>query len=173
MTNDLKDSFDWITKNFETKEIYIMGHSSGAHMISLSSIKFHETFSNIKAFILLSGVYDIPMHYEYECGRGVEEYSGLKGAMISIEQFQLNSPFHLFDSFDIKIPKTFIFHGDKDDIVPMEQSVKLYQKMKKMQQVDFISLKDFDHSETVLNLMDYGDDLKKKLILGEILKIIE
>jgi hypothetical protein len=45
--------------------------------------------------------------------------------------------------------------------------------MKKIQEVEFISLKNFDHSEPVLNLMDYGDGEKKKFILREILKIMQ
>jgi hypothetical protein len=66
-----------------------------------------------------------------------------------LKKMNYYSPFHLFDSFNIKNEKM------------------------KIQEVEFISLKNFDHSEPVLNLMDYGDGEKKKFILREILKIMQ
>ncbi|CAI2176099.1 1039_t:CDS:2 [Funneliformis geosporum] len=112
-------------------DIYIMGHSAGAHLAALVTIrdaiiKSETTEGRINSkledidpelklpkvigLILLAGVFDISRHFLWEAKRGVEELSAMARAMGNTEEnFALNSPTILLEdalkSRDIDLEK--------------------------------------------------------------------
>ncbi|CAG8602163.1 18353_t:CDS:10, partial [Gigaspora rosea] len=107
MLSDIKRTLVW-TKRFISKfggdpnKIYIMGHSSGAHLASLvtvrdsiiksqtmegrvssnlSDIDPELELPKIAGLILMAGIYDIGRHYLWETKRGVEEISPMGRVM--------------------------------------------------------------------------------------------
>ncbi|RIB04795.1 Alpha/Beta hydrolase protein [Gigaspora rosea] len=125
MLSDIKRTLVW-TKRFISKfggdpnKIYIMGHSSGAHLASLvtvrdsiiksqtmegrvssnlSDIDPELELPKIAGLILMAGIYDIGRHYLWETKRGVEEISPMGRVMgDSPESFEMNSPTLLLQS---------------------------------------------------------------------------
>lgn len=85
----------------------------------------------------LAGVYDIEKHLQHEIRRGVEKVSAMSRVMgSSVEGYRANSPIELIksngpllasskDVLDL-IPRMMFIHGEKDAIVPVEQSVNMY-----------------------------------------------
>ncbi|OEU10378.1 alpha/beta-hydrolase [Fragilariopsis cylindrus CCMP1102] len=81
-------------KNKRKKSIEaLIGHSSGAHITLqhiLDELNKQQTTDNdhdhdhdpisIKRYVGLSGVYDIPLHYQFEKGRGLDQISPLRVA---------------------------------------------------------------------------------------------
>lgn len=73
---DAASSVEWVNKNIETykgnsNNLYLMGHSAGAHLASM--LTFNEnylnntTYKNIKGFIGLAGAYDfLPFDEPYQ-----------------------------------------------------------------------------------------------------------
>jgi acetyl esterase/lipase len=64
-------------------------------------------------------------------------------------------------SEDVSIPPVLIFHGNKDRLVPFEQSILFYRQLKsKGKEVELYQLKGADHggagywTEEVLNIID-------------------
>ncbi|CAB4426831.1 unnamed protein product [Rhizophagus irregularis] len=126
--SDIKRSLVW-TKRYINKfggdpnKIHLMGHSAGAHLASLVTIRDaiikSQTNSNLAAreftnledidpelelpkihgLILLSGVFDISRHFVWESNRGVEEISAMARVMGGTqESFALNSPTTLIEN---------------------------------------------------------------------------
>ncbi|CAM6084921.1 unnamed protein product [Calypogeia fissa] len=93
--------------------VHVMGHSSGAHLCAMlhwerakRNLSFKKGFSSEvledkkgpRAYLGLSGVYNINTHYEYEQGRGVATLSCMKPAMNGPKGFSAMSPELLFGS---------------------------------------------------------------------------
>ncbi|GMI44405.1 hypothetical protein TrCOL_g8311 [Triparma columacea] len=69
------------------RDVVVVGHSSGAHVGIIASLMSRycwkgteEGWGRVKGFVGLSGVYDIPMHYDYEARRGLEQLSPMQPA---------------------------------------------------------------------------------------------
>jgi len=128
MISDIKRSLVW-TKRYINKfggdpnKIHLMGHSAGAHLASLVTVRDaiikSQTNSNLAVreitnledidpelelpklhgLILLSGVFDISRHFIWESNRGVEELSAMARVMGDTqESFALNSPTTLIEN---------------------------------------------------------------------------
>jgi fermentation-respiration switch protein FrsA (DUF1100 family) len=88
----------------------------------------------------LAGVYSIGTHLEHETYRGVEKISAMARAMGgSSESFKKNSPITVIrnnkDVFEHSstlishMPRILFIHGEKDPVVPVQQSIDLYNAL--------------------------------------------
>lgn len=159
-------------------DITLMGHSSGAHIGMLGILQ--NKIQGIRRFVGISGVYDIPQHYQFESKRGVERISPLApvcGGILS--QWKRNSPsrWHSFSTLEgnpvslgATLPQTLLMHGEIDSTVPYTSSMNLFQSLKiapqnaeDSSQLDFKILKGVEHSETILHLM-FGGETREILL---------
>ncbi|KAI7866118.1 Alpha/Beta hydrolase protein [Spinellus fusiger] len=100
----------------------------------------NDFLPQVEGLILLSGVYNIEMHLQHETYRGLEKISCMARVMGStVEGYQRNSPIHIISNHSTLFassselldfaPRILFVHGEKDNIVPMEQSVEIYNML--------------------------------------------
>lgn len=88
----------------------------------------------------MAGVYSIEKHLEHEKYRGVEKVSAMARVMGSTKHgYEANSPIdlvrankELFESAESIVdflPRIMFIHGEKDAVVPMDQSVDMYNML--------------------------------------------
>mmetsp|Transcript_3782 Transcript_3782/g.4357 ORF Transcript_3782/g.4357 Transcript_3782/m.4357 type:complete len:450 (+) Transcript_3782:60-1409(+) len=169
---DIQNALLYLIEKKNKNVTTIMGHSSGCHigLLSLMNNQQKLLLSNIKAFVGISGVYDIVKHYDYESGRGVEEISPMKPACGNNNgtYFADYSPTRLLlsnDNNDSTLPNIdmLFVHGALDDVVSWYQTLELTQAIKVKQQkkttanFDMKILPTVGHADTVLQLMFGGE----------------
>ncbi|WP_051652392.1 alpha/beta hydrolase [Clostridium algidicarnis] len=180
---DCKDAIRWFYKNkdiynIDTDNIGLLGVSSGAHLALLSSYSNENDFigdeslssykSNIKYVIDYSG----PTNFDINDIRSSDETSmsiikNLLGEDNIYKEDLLNlaSPINYIDS---NSTPTLIIHGEKDSTVPINQSIKLYEKgIDAGMNINLLKVDNGDHS---LSNIDYIDMIK---IATETLRFIE
>lgn len=161
---DIAKSMDFLRSlSFSIGEITFVGHSSGAH-IGLSGILRGQV--KVDRFIGISGVYDIPEHYAYEKGRGVERFSPMAVACGgNLAAWKAHSPTRVAETTS-EVPPVLILHGDSDTTVPYTSSDKIARSLKNAasneNDVCLEVLPGTDHAETVLQLM-FGGPTQDKI----------
>ena len=99
--SDVKQALTCLVEKFPNAPMILMGHSSGAHILSLALVTGQlrpeqNGMDNIIGFIGMAGVYDIPSHYNYETQRGEDLVSPLSMACgESLSAWKSNSPTRL------------------------------------------------------------------------------
>ncbi|CAH1762560.1 19523_t:CDS:2 [Entrophospora sp. SA101] len=184
MISDIKRAMVW-TKRYINKfggdpsKIHIMGHSSGAHLGALVTVRdaiiksrtsstYFEDIDPELELPKIAGVYDIARHFHCEAKRGVEEISAMTRVMgDTLENLALNSPTLLLDNAirDAQInpetlnnllpPKILLIHGDKDNCVPTESSIRFNHVLNELYIKD-LKLRIFPgmgHDEPITSLM--------------------
>lgn len=149
--------------NGESIDITLMGHSSGAHICMLGIVQ--SKIQGIQRFVGISGVYDIPHHYQFESKRGVERISPLAPVCGgNLSQWKRNSPsrWHSSSTNTIaSLPPTLLLHGDIDSTVPYTSSMGVFHSLQKSQvgnaPIKLKILKGVEHAETILHLMFGGE----------------
>jgi acetyl esterase/lipase len=154
--------------------ITIVAHSSGAHVALLTAMEHYETHIDddnnfCDGMVLLSGVYDVPKHYEWETGRGVEEISAMAPACgNNVEEWIRYSPTrrvtadsNLLLGRCCCLPPMLILHGQDDKVVPYTSALEFTQaylsstsattKDCKLEIMPVV-----EHADTVLHLMMGG-----------------
>lgn len=147
-SDDLKRTIAWTKSNIarfggDPSRIILMGHSSGAHISSLTLVNEPSSgnqsnnqssnLSGVVGFVGLSGVYNIADHFIFESLRGVEQISPMKVANRNEIQFDDHSPEVQLRTNQSNVPTllttlpTLLLHGDHDETVPFNQSIKLSQ----------------------------------------------
>ena len=152
-------------------QISVVGHSSGAHIAVLAALQQQQQEASVflcDKLVALSGVYDIPNHYEWETGRGVNEISALKPACGGTNMNWMDvSPTRILAAANhaATMPDMYVLHGARDTVVPYTSAVNLTRalllssKKKKGSVLSKCKLEILDHvehSETVLHLMMGG-----------------
>ncbi|GAX26168.1 hypothetical protein FisN_18Hh285 [Fistulifera solaris] len=149
-------------------DMTLIGHSSGAHICMLGILQ--SKIQGIQRFIGISGVYNIPRHYQFESKRGVERISPLAPVCGgNLSQWKQNSPSlqRIKPSITRKhLPPILLLHGEIDSTVPYTSSAGLYHSLIQQQQIrgnenqdpliDLKVLKGVEHSETMFHLMFGG-----------------
>tara|TARA_R110002049_G_scaffold309298_2_gene520493 strand:- start:16908 stop:17480 length:573 start_codon:yes stop_codon:yes gene_type:complete len=138
------------TLNIDTNKIVIMGGSSGGHLALMAGLLGNENRfdthcpfdHNIKVAAIIDkyGVTDLaPLAYWKSAKNWLgNEYKN----NVFIESI---SPLHYVSEQN---PPTFIIHGDADPIVPYQQSVLLFKKLKQHGvKTEFMTLKDGEHGK--------------------------
>nr|CAG8620225.1 238_t:CDS:2 [Entrophospora candida] len=184
MISDIKRAIVW-TKRYINKfggdpsKIHIMGHSSGAHLGALVTVRdaiiksrtsstYFEDIDPELELPKIAGVYDIARHFHCEAKHGVEEISAMTRVMgDTLENLALNSPTLLLDNAirDAQInpetlnnllpPKILLIHGDKDNCVPTESSIRFNHVLNELYIKD-LKLRIFpgmSHDEPITSLM--------------------
>lgn len=153
----------------DDSRIYAWGDSSGGHTILMAALTMERMYNDedgelkIKGFIDFYGPTDL---LEIRNQPGIEDHTSAKspvGMLLGgypledrLELAQTASPINYIER-DKDVRPILIMHGDKDEIVPFQQSVKLYEKMKEYgKNVQFYKLEGAGHS---------GDAFLKKPVL--------
>jgi len=135
--SDLALALEWMAINksligLQETNVYISGHSSGAHITAMyllqCALEGIECPIFISGFIGLSGVYCIYKHYLYEKARGVHEISPMKAANGLMPKFEEHSPSSLARKLTHKqakmLPPMFLLHGTADETVPFTSTLE-------------------------------------------------
>jgi len=155
---DVLEGIEWVFAHQEVTTMMIAGHSAGAHLASLAYLAGKRRGSSwldrVTGLLLLSGVYDIERHYEWEAGRGVEAISCM-GRFL--EPWRANSPRHQPTDQGLSLhdaPRTVVVHGDDDEVVPETQSFDLVDSWRAAghRSISFLQIGG-DHFQTVRELM--------------------
>jgi len=120
-----------------TSRFILMGHSSGAHLSAMALLYDTELRETTKCFISLSGVYDIPCHYQYERLRGVERLSPMAVAACEgpsaslLHAWKRQSPTRVVRSrVGLEyFPDTLVYHGEQDTTVPTESASRFVESL--------------------------------------------
>ena len=173
--SDVKDTIRWIHKNkdtygINTDEIGIVGTSSGAHLSLIAA------YSKENEFIGDSDLVEFPAHVRY-----VVDFFGptdlntldLSSGSWDIEQVvksteEKNEKEEIFNKYspinyvNENMPKTLIIHSKSDKVVPYENSVKLYNKLKNTgNEVEMLTLETSNH-----DLSGVNSEEGLKLVIG-------
>lgn len=120
---DIKDAIDYVVENegVDGDNIFLLGSSGGGHMALMMAGTFPEIFKVIGAFVPISDLIkwaEYSDHYRphiLACCSGCEE------------EMKKRSPKSLIDGLSKANLK--IFHGKYDIVVPVKQSIDLYNKL--------------------------------------------
>ncbi|KAJ3308079.1 hypothetical protein HDV04_001831 [Boothiomyces sp. JEL0838] len=145
--NDIQMAIEWTIKNISDyggspDNIYVFGHSAGAHSVCLSIINHaidmmggagQLQLHKVKGLFLLNGPYDIVEHFKWESKRGVEELSCMKRLFQPMEN---HSPTLLLQKHKLNssyLPQNWIMiHTRRDGVVPYESSSRLYDELERI-----------------------------------------
>ncbi len=180
---DAKTAIRFLRKNAEEfhilpDQVFLWGDSSGGHTAVLAGItadqpeldtpEYEPYGCGIKAVVDYYGPTDIA-HQSYRtppyaAPDGADSPAGLLiGGKPVLEHPELVAPTVPMNYIEAnrKIPPIIIFHGDKDRVVPFEQSVLLYEKLRQEgKQAALYQLKNADHgggifwSDRVLDIIE-------------------
>jgi acetyl esterase/lipase len=166
--DDLGQALESIRREFpHLNDVTLIGHSSGSHISMLALLSGLLT-PHVDRFVGLSGVYDIPSHYNFERSRGVERISPLSTACgNSLETWRRNSPTRLVigeltkEQLD-QLPPILICHGGLDNTVAYSSSVDLVGALHSASDIlrhtcSLCILPHVGHSETAIHLMFGGE----------------
>ncbi|CAL9707573.1 unnamed protein product [Knipowitschia caucasica] len=177
MIQDIADCLLWAKEsgrkfNFDHNNIVLIGHSAGAHLGTLTVLflldtreelfiernKQEDIAASIKGVIGLSGVYNIPDHYEHEEMRGIEYVSTMHKAMNGVQNFPYYSPTHVLNTLGEdqirRLPPFALLHGANDIIVPSTSSAKFSALLTALSRpVSLYLLPGVDHTEMVTAIM--------------------
>ncbi|OQR94697.1 carbohydrate esterase [Achlya hypogyna] len=177
MLEDLEAIVQWTVENApkhggDVSNITLSGHSSGAHVASLvllksalriaaKSQKSFEVAPRIKAFVGLSGPYDMDDHYAFESQRRIAVFrahaiSPLHPSMHGRAQFPRFSPSQLVLK-NLPLPRQIcLFHGVDDVVVPISSTQRFASQLREHgTPVEVVELP-CGHVEPLLALM--GED---------------
>lgn len=179
--------------NIDPNRIVLFGDSSGGHTALMAGITngieeldttvYNEFETRVSAIIDYYGptdftkMNDVPStqgHRSPESPEGM--LLGKKDVMEHIEEAKKASPI-TYLSKERDIPPILIFHGNKDRLVPFNQSVILYDALKSMdKKVEFYCLDEADHggpvfwTDEILTIIDefiqesfHAEKLKNRL----------
>lgn len=139
---DVCCAYNWVKENISKyggKDIYVMGHSAGAHLVSLMTTnsdynKFMK-ISGIKGAICLSGIYNLGFNIT------LARLNGL------FDDKYKSSPFNYVDG---NLPPFLIMYAEKDIISFNYQAKRFHKKLKKAGQDSSLHLiKKQDHTSLV------------------------
>lgn len=151
----------------------LIGHSSGAHIASMAILSEDLCDYRFDHFIALSGVFDIPRHYEFERKRGVERFSPMAAACttrnksgspaVTLRDWKLRSPTRLLRAQQASLkrfPPCLVCHGALDTTVPVESAIHFAEALTNATEqtstnVELVILPT-GHSEVVEDLMFGG-----------------
>jgi len=147
---DARTAVRFMRKNAEeyrvdTNRIILMGDSSGAHTALMAAITGDGTFdngtykelsSNVNCVIDWCAPTDLDLFNYYPSWLEVGDAEGIGGTLLGGADMHENPDLALtaspmtYITDDNKIPPILIMHGSADNIVPFNQSVRLFEKLK-------------------------------------------
>lgn len=120
---DIKDAVDYVkeNENIDTDNIFLLGLSGGGHMALLMAGLCPEYFKAIGAYVPITNLEkwsNQNAHYREHI---------LACCSNDVKEMEKRSPFSYIDT--IAKANLKIFHGKFDSVVPMTQSVELYNEI--------------------------------------------
>lgn len=147
----------------DTDRIYVWGDSSGGHTATMVNITWEDPGFNdeegnlpVKAFVDFYGPSDLTAMNDQPSIMDHMSPESPEGCLIGGRRVdehpewtsRVNPVSHLHKGMALR--PQLIMHGSRDRLVPFEQSVLLYNKMKECgMDVEFYKLKGADHAEDV------------------------
>jgi len=150
---DCKRALAWIRQTGAAKyggnpaEIVVGGESAGGHLAVLMALTgnlpeyqpgFESVNTKISACLDLYGVHDFTDHHGHFVKMGTGFQDLLQFMVIQknfprhLEDFKKASPFHLLANLkSADIPPIMSVHGDRDCLVPVNDSVSFHEALKK------------------------------------------
>ncbi len=137
---DVAHALAWVSEHAasyggDPRRVFLMGHSSGAHVAALALLLHPAAAAAVAGAIMLCGVFDVRAHYAFEGARslgggavrGVEWLSPLAPACGGVARFEAVSPLHLVSSGGgpvrvAALPPFTLLHAADDVVVPPSQS---------------------------------------------------
>jgi acetyl esterase/lipase len=126
---DVANAISWFFTNSkhyssDSKRIYLMGYSSGAHIAALLSVddkylkKAGASIDMIKGVVLINGIgYDIPLLMDNTTGRTKEIYANALGN--GRGGWEEASPINFIEEEE-RIPPMLILYGGDNDVIGIE-----------------------------------------------------
>ena len=143
----------------DATKMFVAGDSSGGHIALLVALQ--ERY-NFKGIIDLYGVTNFMTFnnwyskYDWHEERNVTDFLG----SLDIELLMKASPMTYLKE-NMSLPPFLILHGDKDHVVPITQSIELYEKLKEYHyDVIFGRVHDADHGRSIF----YNEDVYQTII---------
>ena len=142
---DVLDAIEYVSGEYsiDTESIFLIGLSGGGHMALMVAANAPELFRAVASYVPITDLAawceenpNYRPHVEACCGRR--------------EEMLLRSPISYVDSLSRANLK--IFHGKFDNVVPMEQSLRLYQSIMAMA----------PRSRVFLDIFDGGHEIDMK-----------
>lgn len=175
---DAKTAIRFLQKNgddyhIDKDHIFVWGDSSGGHTCVMTAATMEHEYNDeegkldVKAFVDYYGPTDITRMNEQPSTQDHISADSIEGLLIGRRRVDENPEWtdavnpmnHISEERELK--PLLIVHGDKDRLVPFEQSVLLYEKMKDTHKiVEFYKLEGADHAgdaflkEPVLDVVD-------------------
>lgn len=155
--------------HIDKKHIFVWGDSSGGHTCVMVAATMEREYNDedgsldVKAFVDYYGPTDITRMKDQPSIQDHVSADSLEGMLIGNRRVDENPEWtdavnpmnHINEEMEMK--PMLIIHGDKDRLVPFQQSVLLYEKMREVQKdVEFYKLEGADHA---------GDAFLKKPVL--------
>lgn len=159
--------------HIDKENIFVWGDSSGGHTCVMVAATMEREYNdeegelNVKAFVDYYGPTDITKMNDQPSTQDHMSPESLEGLLIGKRPVDdspewtdaVNPMNHICE--EQKMKPLLIIHGDKDRLVPFQQSVLLYEKMRETHQtVEFYKLEGADHAgdaflkAPVLDLVD-------------------
>lgn len=157
--SDVKDTIRWIHKNkdtygFNINEIGVIGTSSGAHLALMATYTDNSKFigdselvsfsSEVKYVVDFFGPTDLNT-LDLSFGNwDIEQI--VKSAEEKNEKEEIFNNFSPINYVSENMPKTLIVHSKADQVVPYDNSIKLYDKLKNTgNKVEMLTLETSNH----------------------------
>lgn len=160
--DDCAKALKWVIDNISEfggnpTQICIIGHSSGAHLAALlvADKRLHEKFNidigKVKCWIPVSGVHDLSLHENYLSPIIDKAIPTMLGDADANDCSPIS---HITGNE----PPCLIIHGGDDWLVPITNSIKLYEKLieKDSKEVTFIKVPGYWHFNMLLGYQKKG-----------------
>ncbi|OUM67393.1 hypothetical protein PIROE2DRAFT_5139, partial [Piromyces sp. E2] len=186
MVRDVHTAIMWTYNNIakfggDPSNIVISGHSAGAHLIALTTLKAALGFENkdhylqplsfLKKLVLLNGVYDfddfsiIKQLFNFEIDNGfVEEAVSVLFDSNDISPTDLLKKYNTQSIPSLGIPKFVFFYTSEDNIVPESSANGLIGEIKRTTNyadVRYVYLQNMDHNTLTHGVKDDIEEYKR------------
>lgn len=157
--SDVKDTIRWIHKNkevygFNTNEIGVIGTSSGAHLSLMATYSEDDEFegaeeleeysSEVKYVIDFFGPTDLNTLDLSEASWDINQV--IKSAEERSSKEEIFNKYSPINYVKEDMPKTLIIHSKADNLVPYDNSVRLYDKLESTgNKVELLTLESSNH----------------------------
>ena len=162
--DDVIKAIEYLKENYQNypidfKHVFLSGDSSGGHIALLVALQERYNFKGIidlygvTNFMTFSNWYS---KYDWHEERNVIDFLG----SLDIELLIKASPMTYLKE-NMSLPPFLILHGDKDHVVPITQSIELYEKLKEYHyDVIFGRVHDADHGRSIF----YNEDVYQTIV---------
>ena len=137
MIKDIHDGVKYLQENkkIDSRNIFIFGHSYGGYASYMNLINFPDTYN---AAVAVSAPTDLKqLLKDYKKSKKYFSYEFWEYALGGSDKNKLKEISPIYHAMKIKKP-IFIFHGEKDKTISVEQSKKMNELLKKYGKESFI-----------------------------------